>query len=818
MRHLRIGFKMKIAYNWLKTYINSDLSAERMGEILTDTGLEVEGIEKVETIKGGLSSVVVGHVLTKVPHPDADRLNITTVDVGEDEPLQIVCGAPNVEAGQKVIVALVGSTLYPNPDEPLKIKKSKIRGVESCGMICAEDELGLGHSHAGILVLEPETPVGLAARDYFKIEDDYLIEIGLTPNRADAMGHIGVARDLKAYLNYHENTDAYKLSLPESKLPSPGTETIQIRQVAIAACPRYAGAVISGITIAESPEWLQNKLRLIGLKPINNVVDITNFVMHETGNPLHAFDLATVDGEIKVRLAEPGEKLTTLDTIERELNENDLVICNATKPMCLAGIFGGFDSGVKQTTKGIFVEAAYFDPVSIRKAAKRHGLNTDSSFRFERGVNPNSILQARDRAIHLILEIAGGKLGNLFDLYPTPIEDAEVLLNFDRCRKLCGAPISDAEIVKILSELDIIVMREVGDEVLVKVPAYRVDVRREADLIEEVLRIYGFNKVPLPAKLNASISYQIKPNKEKIYAITANFLADNGYSEIMNNSLTSSLIWEKIKTESFQPLEDVRILNPLSNELDVMRQTLLFGGLKSIEFNQNRQQPNLKLFELGGVYAKKEGQFVEHKKLGIWICGQTRNENWTASGEKSSFYSIKGSVEAVLTKLGIDKAPRTIELTNDLFEDGYGISIANKTVAELGWIKPSILKAFGIKSVVYYAELNWDVIIELGHFNKINFKPIAKTQFARRDFSLLLNQAVRFDEIQQVARKVDRKILKEIGLFDVYEGKNLDKGKKSYAVSFIFQDEEKTLKDDQIDGVMQKIRKELESTLGAELR
>ncbi len=809
---------MKIAYNWLKTYINSDLSAERMGEILTDTGLEVEGIERVETIKGGLLSVVVGHVLTKNPHPDADRLSVTTVDVGESEPLQIVCGAPNVAAGQKVIVALVGATLYPSPDEPLKIKKSKIRGVESCGMICAEDELGLGHSHEGILVLEPETPVGMAACDYFKIEDDYRLEIGLTPNRADAMGHIGVARDLKAYLNFHENTNGYKLALPESKLPEAGKETIKIQHLAEAACPRYAGAVITGLKVEESPEWLQNRLRLIGLKPINNIVDITNFVMHEMGNPLHAFDLNAINGEIQVRLAKAGEKLTTLDTTERELHENDLVICNSEKPMCLAGIFGGFDSGVKQVTTSIFLEAAYFDSVAIRKSAKRHGLNTDSSFRFERGVDPNAILVARDRAIHLILEIAGGNLGHLFDFYPTPIEDVEVALNFERCRKLCGAPISNQEIVKILNELDIQVVEQSNEDISVKVPAYRVDVRREADLVEEVLRIYGFNKVPLPTKLNSSISYQNKPNKEKIYALTANFLADNGYSEIMNNSLTSSLIWEKIKTDSFLPIEDVRILNPLSNELDVMRQTLLFGGLKSIEFNQNRQQPNLKLFELGGVYAKKEGQFVEHKKLGIWICGQTRNENWTASGEKSSFYSIKGSVEAVLTKLGIDKAPRTIELTNDLFEDGYGISIANKTVAELGWIKPSILKAFGIKSVVYYAELNWDVIIELGHFNKINFKPIAKTQFARRDFSLLLNQTVRFDEIQQVARKVDRKILKEIGLFDVYEGKNLEKGKKSYAVSFIFQDEEKTLKDDQIDGVMQKIRKELESTLGAELR
>ena len=818
MWHLRTAQKMKIAYNWLKTYINTDLSAERMGEILTDTGLEVEGIEKVETVKGGLENVVVGHVLTKTPHPDADRLNITTVDVGSEEVLQIVCGAPNVAEGQRVIVALVGSTLYPSPEEPLKIKKSKIRGFESCGMICAEDELGLGHSHEGILVLDPSTPVGMPAREYFKIEDDYLIEIGLTPNRADAMGHIGVARDLKAYLNYHEQTDKYKISYPDpTSLNQDGTG-IQIHVEAKEDCPRYAGAVIMGIKIADSPEWLQNRLRIIGLKPINNVVDITNFVMHEMGNPLHAFDLEKVNGKIIVRTAEEGELLTTLDEVERKLDSNDLVICNANEPMCLAGVFGGIDSGVKPTTTGIFLEAAYFNPVTIRKDAKRHGLNTDSSFRFERGVDPNTILAARDRAISLVIEICGGSLGQVYDLYPSPIQDTEVVLNFDRCRKLCGAPISSEEIVKILSELDIFAISDSEEEIVVRVPAYRVDVKREADLIEEVLRIYGFNKVPLPEKLNTSISFQTKPNVEKLYNVSADLLVNNGFAEIMNNSLTTSLVWEKIKTKSFDGNRDVRILNPLSNELDVMRQNLLFGGLRNIEHNQNRQHPDLKLFEFGKVYSLVDGKYLERKKLGIWVCGLKEGENWTTDGRKSSFYTLKGAIDALLKKLGIDKAPQTVELTNDLLEDGYGLTITNKNIGEFGWLNEATLKAFGVKNQVYYAELDWDQIIELSHLNKINFRAIPKTQFARRDFSLLLDKNIRFNEIQSIAKKVDRKLLKEVGLFDVYEGKNLEKGKKSYAVSFIFQDEEQTLKDSQIDATMQRIRMELEKQIGAELR
>lgn len=808
---------MKISYNWLKTYINTDLSAKRIAEILTDTGLEVEGLEKVETIKGGLAGVVTGHVLTKEAHPDADRLNVTTVDVGNGEPLQIVCGAPNVAAGQKVVVATVGSVLYGDPENPLKIKKSKIRGVESFGMICAEDELGLGQSHDGIMVLDSATEIGQAASEVFKIEDDYLIEIGLTPNRADAMGHIGVARDLKAYLNYHEHANL-GLNIPATGNHTNGIDSVTIKVEDEAGAPRYSGAVITGITVTDSPEWLQNKLRVIGLSPINNIVDITNYVLHETGSPLHAFDLGKVDGEIRVRRAEKGEKFTTLDEVERELDEADLMIANANASMCIGGVFGGIESGVSNDTKGVFLEAAYFDPVSIRKSAKRHGLNTDASFRFERGIDPNGVLFARDRAVDLILELAGGTLQGVVDYYPNPIPDFEVVFSFDRCRKLCGADISDEDILTILEELDIKMISDSEEEVVLKVPAYRVDVQREADVIEEVLRIYGFNNVPIPSKLNTSITFRDQPNKEKIYNIAANLLADNGFAEIMNNSLTSSANWSKIETDSFNAAHDIALLNPLSNELDVMRQSLLFGGLKSIEHNQNRQHPDLRLFEFGSVYQKQEDTYAERKKMGMWICGQREAENWTSQNSKSSFYTLKGAVEAILSKLGIHKSPRTVDLKNDLFEDGYGLSITNKNVVELGWVRPDTLKTFGVKNAVFYAEFDWDVVIDLAVMNKINFKAIPKTQFARRDFSLLLDESVSFSEIQAIARKADRKILKEIGLFDVYEGKNLEKGKKSYAVSFIFQDDEKTLKDKQIDAIMNKIRTNLEGKLGAELR
>jgi phenylalanyl-tRNA synthetase beta chain len=807
---------MKVSYNWLKDYIKTDLTPERMSEILTDTGLEVEGLEKVETIKGGLAGVVIGEVLTKEKHPDADKLNVTTVNTGSGEPLQIVCGAPNIEVGQKVVVVTVGSTLFPLTGESFKIKKSKIRGVESFGMICAEDELGLGQSHDGIMVLDPSAVVGTEAKAYFKVEDDYLIEIGLTPNRADAMGHIGVARDIKAYLNYH-NKSKLELNIPEVKdVALNGKFSINIEDSE--SCPRYAAAILKNIKIEPSPEWLQNKLRIIGLSPINNVVDITNFVMHETGNPLHAFDLRVVGNEINIRKAKIGEKLTTLDGTERELFTDDLMICNATDPMCIAGVFGGETSGVQIDTSEILLEAAYFNPVVVRKTAKRHALNTDSSFRFERGIDPNQVIYGMQRAIQLLQEICGAELVEAQDNYPTPISDFTVEFSMDRCRQLIGTHISDADITNILNELDITITSTNTNSVTLNVPAYRVDVQREADVIEEVLRIYGFNNVPNPAKLNSSISFQTKPNSDKLYNITADFLVDNGYSEIMNNSLTSSKFVEKSGSTVLDSKQNVELLNPLSIELDVMRQSLLFGGLQSIEHNQNRQHPNLRLFEFGKEYIKTDNGYFETQKAGIWLTGIKEDENWAENSNKVSFYSIKGITESILKKLGIWKNYQTSELKSDLFEDGYKITIAKKVVAEIGWVKPSILKQFGVKSQVFYADLNWDNILSLSVMNTVKFKELPKTQFMRRDFSLLLDKSVSFADIHQIATKADRKILKEVGLFDVYEGKNLEKGKKSYAINLIFQDNEKTLQDKAVEKIMLKIRQGLEQDLGAELR
>jgi phenylalanyl-tRNA synthetase beta chain len=811
---------MKISLNWLKDYLKLDHSPERIAEILTDTGLEVEGLEKVESVKGGLNKVVIGEILTVDKHPDADRLKITTVDVAEKNPLQIVCGANNVAVGQKVVVAMVGAILYPKPEEVFKIKKSKIRGVESEGMICAEDELGLGDNHDGILVLDAKSKVGTLASEFFELEDDYLIEIGLTPNRSDAMGHIGVARDLKAFLNYHEKSNL-EICQKSADIPTPGSETISIEIKDTAACPRYSGAVITGLKVEPSPTWLQNRLRIIGLNPINNLVDITNYVMHETGNPLHAFDLTEVKGKIIVRKAIEGEKIITLDEEERELSTEDLLICNEKEPICIAGVFGGLTSGVKDSTTAIFLEAACFNPVSVRKTAKFHGLNTDSSFRFERGIDPNNVDYALQRAISMILEIAGGKLGAVQDLYPNKIEECQVKFNPKRSRTIMGVDISDEDMISILRELDIITVKNDKSEMLLSVPTYRVDVTREADITEEILRIYGFNNVPLPKKLNTSITYRTEDNNEKIQNLIANYLVDKGLFEIMNNSLTSSEIWDKIETHSFDPKRDVKILNPLSKELDVLRQTLFFDGLKSIQHNQNRQHSDVKFFEFGSDYRfnpDKEERYPQRKKLSIWLTGNKQEENWTTKEKEVDFFYLKGIVESILVKLGIFKGPVVAALLNDIFEDGYNYAIAKRSVVDLGWIRRDILDQFDIKKDVYYASFDWTVIEEICVMNRITAKQIPKTQFARRDFSLLINDDIHFHEIRDLARDVDKKILKKVGLFDVYDGKNLPQGKKSYAVNFIFQDNENTLKDQQIEEVMELIRKKLEVELGAELR
>jgi phenylalanyl-tRNA synthetase beta chain len=810
---------MKISYNWLKQYVQTDLPAEDLGKILTETGLEVDGIEKIESIKGGLEGVFVGEVLTCEKHPDADKLKVTTVSVG-GEPLQIVCGAPNVGAGQKVIVATVGCTLYPTPDEAFKIKLSKIRGVESQGMLCAEDELGLGHSHDGILVLDPSTTVGITAAEYFELEDDFQIEIGLTPNRADAMGHIGVARDLIAYLNLHENANI-SLNLPEVQELEQKTDSVCINvQIENTEwCPRYAGISLAGVGVKASPAWLQKRLRAVGLSPINNVVDCTNYVMRELGTPLHAFDAQKLNGKIVVKNATTGDIFKTLDGVERKLDESNLMITNGTENLAIAGVFGGLDSGISDSTTNIFIESAYFNPVSVRKTAKFHGLNTDASFRYERGVDPNLTIYALQRVTQLIQSIAGGEIAmEMVDIYPNAIKNQLVEFSIERCNSLIGTEIPAAKIEIILSNLDIQIISKSADCWSLEIPAYRVDVLREVDVIEEVLRIYGFNKVPLPEKLNTTLTLSSKPDLEKIQASLSEFLVGLGFSEMMNNSLTSSTYVEKLGGENLKAENNVAMLNPLSNELDVMRQSLIFSSLEVVAHNQNRQNPDLKLFEFGKTYRKTANGYYENKRLILVLTGNKSIEQWNSTKEKTNFYTLKGIVKSVLSRMGLTSFLSEKALENSILTDGISMNVLKQGIGELGWISTATKKHFGIKQDVFIADLDWDALTQSLKLVKNIYKEIPKTFEVRRDYSLLLDKQITFSAIEQAAKSCDKKILKNVGLFDVYEGKNLDEGKKSYAVSFHFQDAEQTLKDEQVDAVMQKIRTELESKLGAELR
>ena len=812
---------MKISYNWLKQYIDINISPERVSEILTDTGLEVEGLNKVEGIKGGLSGVVVGEVLTKEKHPDADRLNVASVSVNaEMEPLQIVCGAENLAVGQKVIIAMLGCTLYPTPEEPFKIKKSKIRGVESFGMICAEDELGTGVSHDGILVLDKDTPIGTKAATYFNLEDDYEFEIGLTPNRSDAMGHIGVARDLLAFLNVHEEAN---LSL---KIPSVENFRVANNDLKINVsvenedfCPRYMGTTIKGVKVEASPAWLQKRLRSIGLSPINNVVDVTNFVMHELGTPLHAFDANKLNGKIVVKTATNKEKFITLDGVERELSSDNLMITNGSENLCIAGVLGGINSGINGESTNVFLESAYFNPVPVRKTAKMHALNTDASFRFERGVDPNLTDYALKRAALLIQEVAGGLIAmDVVDTNSKPIADWTVDFNYDRCNRLIGHTISKEIVNTILENLDIEILEEKGNDVTLKIPAYRVDVTREADIIEEVLRIYGFNNVPIPEKLNASISYFSKPDIEKIQTTISEMLVGLGFIETLNNSLTKSEYSKKLGGEVVNPDRNVEMLNPLSIDLDVMRQSMLFNSLEMVAHNQNRQSADLKLYEFGKTYHKYDSSYAENKRLMIVVSGKKEQENWNSSKEKASYYTIKGNALSVFKRLGLDGMLKEKALKNSLLQDGVQLFVLKNKVGEIGWASTKMKKHFGIKNDVFVADLDWDGILNSLKFAKVKYTELPKTFAVRRDYSLLLDAKVTFLEIEEIAKSCDKKILKEVGLFDVYEGKNLDEGKKSYAVSFKFQDVDKTLTDQQVDAVMERVRELLEGKLGAELR
>jgi phenylalanyl-tRNA synthetase beta chain len=811
---------MKISYNWLKQYINTNIAPVEAGNILTDTGLEVESIEKIEAVKGGLEGVVVGEVITCEKHPDADKLNVTTVNIGKEELLQIVCGAPNVAAGQKVIVATVGCTLYPKPDEAFKIKLSKIRGVESQGMLCAEDELGLGESHAGILVLDPSVEVGTSAATYFELEDDHSIEIGLTPNRADAMGHIGVARDLIAYLNVHKNKGlSIKWPSVDSFAKGKTELKISISNESPATCPRYMGTTIVGVTIKPSPAWLQKRLRSVGLSPINNVVDVTNYVMRELGTPLHAFDTQALNGKIVVKNAKQGDKFTTLDGVERTLSAENLMITNGEENLCIAGVFGGQSSGINDNTTNVFLESAYFNPVSVRKTAKFHGLNTDASFRFERGVDPALTGYALKRAALLIQEIAGGEIGmDIVDLYPTKIENHSIVFHYARCYQLIGVELPKEQVNEILQNLDIKIISDINGIAKLEVPAYRVDVTREADVIEEVLRIFGFNNVPLPTKLNTSIGNFKKPDFEKVQTILSEFLVGKGFVEMLNNSLTRSQYTDKLGGDIISSKRNVKMLNPLSQELDVMRQTLLFNALEVVQHNQNRQNPDLKLMEFGKTYHKFDSGFTENKRLILSLTGRLNKEQWNSSKDVTTYYSLKGITKAVFTRLGLDTMLLETALKNSIYQDGVQLTILKQKVGEMGWITPTMKKHFGIKNDVFIADLDWDAILQCLNYTKIKYTELPKTFEVRRDYSLLLNSSITFGEIETIAKSCDKKILRSVGLFDVYEGKNLEKGKKSYAVSFIFQDNEQTLKDEQVDAVMSKIRTELETKLEAQLR
>ncbi|MDY8135350.1 phenylalanine--tRNA ligase subunit beta [Aquimarina sp. 2201CG5-10] len=808
---------MKISYNWLKQFINLDWEAEKTGELLTDLGLEIEGIESYQSVKGGLEGVVIGQVLTCEKHPNADKLKVTKVDLGQDEPVQIVCGAPNVAAGQKVPVATIGTKLYDAEGREWVIKKGKIRGEESHGMICAEDELGLGSGHDGIMVLDADIAVGALASEVFDIENDSVFEIGLTPNRADAMGHWGTARDLKAGLlqkdinlelitpsvsNFHVENRAHKID-------------VEVKNSELA--PRYCGVTISEIKVDESPAWLQHRLKAIGLTPINNVVDATNYVLHELGQPLHAFDAQHIEGnKIEVKTLEAGTKFITLDEVERELHQEDLMICDANKPLCIAGVFGGINSGVTEKTTSIFLESAYFNPVSVRKTAKRHGLNTDASFRFERGIDPNATEYALKRAALLIQELAGGHISSeITDIYPKKIEDAQVFLSYENTTKLIGEEIPPETIKSILTSLEIKINSVTELGIGLTIPAYRNDVTREADVIEEILRVYGYNNIGFTQKLNASISNIDKFSDHNVQNTIANQLVSQGFYEMMANSLTAPEYVEL--SDQLNAENSVEMLNPLSNDLAVMRRSMLFSGLEAVSYNINRKRADLKLFEFGKTYHQYENNRIENKHLSILISGNKSKESWKVEQQKSDFFYLKGVVSAVLDRLGI-KTSKTSPIKNDVFAEGVSLSLGKSKLVEFGIVKKSVLKHFSISQEVLYADFDWDTILEFAKRNKVKFKGIPKFPEVRRDFALLLDHSVSFEEIHTIAKQTEKQLLKDINLFDVYQGKNLPEGKKSYAVSFTLQDENKTLTDKQIDKIMNKLQNNFENKLGAELR
>ncbi|MDD4921658.1 MAG: phenylalanine--tRNA ligase subunit beta [Bacteroidales bacterium] len=819
---------MNISYNWLKEFLNFNLTPEETADALTSIGLENGTIEEVETVKGGLEGLVIGQVLTCAAHPDSDHLHLTTVNVGQPEPLSIVCGAPNVAAGQKVVVATVGTKLY-DGDQSFTIKKSKIRGHESFGMICAEDEIGIGTSHDGIIVLPEDAPVGMPAKEYYGIKSEYVLEVDITPNRADAASHYGVARDLAAFLK--QNNPDIQLTRPSVEGFKADNHSYPVKVVVenAEACPRYAGITISGVQVTESPKWLQDRLRLIGVRPINNIVDITNYLLHETGQPLHAFDGAKIKGDtIRVRTVEEGTTFKTLDEVERKLSANDLMICHAEEPMCIGGVFGGIDSGVTESTTKVFLESAYFHPIWIRKTARRYGLNTDASFRFERGIDPNNTLYVLKRAAMMVKELAGGLISSdIVDIYPTPVEDFKVSLSLKKTNLLIGKEIEPEKVKFILAALEMEILSEEGDMLELRVPAYRVDVQRDVDVIEDILRIYGYNNVEISDSLKSNISYSIKPDSHKLQNLISEQLTALGFNEILNNSLTSVGYYADLK--SYPAEESVMIMNPLSSDLNSMRQTILFGGLESIAYNRNRRKQDLKFYEFGNCYHFKASERKEEERLspyseefhlGLWLTGNKTAQTWIHAEEKASFYELKAYIENIFHRLGVKRDTLVMEEgADDLFAHVLTYSTrGGKQIVKMGSVQSSLLKKFDIDSEVFYADLLWKNLLDMTKKNNVSYTELSKYPEVRRDLALLIDKTVRFSEIEKIAYASDRKLLKAVNLFDVYEGKSLPSGKKSYAVSFTLQDENQTLTDKQIEAVMGKLIKSYEQQLGASLR
>ena len=820
---------MNISYNWLKEYVDFDLTPDEVAAALTSIGLETGSVEEVQTIKGGLEGLVIGEVLTCEAHPNSDHMHVTTVNLGQGEPVQIVCGAPNVAAGQKVVVATLGTKLY-DGDECFTIKKSKLRGVESVGMICAEDEIGIGTDHAGIIVL-PETAVpGTLAKDYYNIKSDYVLEVDITPNRADACSHYGVARDLYAYLIQNGKPATLKKPSVDAFAVENHDLDIKVTVENSEACPRYAGVTVKGVTVKESPEWLQNKLRIIGLRPINNVVDITNYIVHAFGQPLHCFDADKIKGgEVIVKTMPEGTPFVTLDGVERKLNERDLMICNKEEAMCIAGVFGGLDSGSTETTKDVFLESAYFHPTWVRKTARRHALNTDASFRFERGIDPNATIYCLKLAALMVKELAGGTISSeIKDVCAAPAKDFRVELAYEKVNSLIGKVIPVDTIKSIVTSLEMKIVDETAEGLTLDVPPYRVDVQRDCDVIEDILRIYGYNNVEIPTTLKSCLTTKGEYDKSnKLQNLVAEQLVGCGFNEILNNSLTRAAYYDNL--ESYPSKNLVMLLNPLSADLNAMRQTLLFGGLESISHNANRKNADLKFFEFGNCYHFNEEKknpekvlaaYSEDYHLGLWVTGKRVANSWAHPDENSSVYELKAYVENVLARLGLHMHDLVVgNLTDDIYAAGLSVQTrGGKRLATFGIVTKKLLKAFDIDNEVYYADFNWKELLKAIRNVKVSYTEISKFPAVKRDLALLLDKKVQFAEIEKIAYETEKKLLKEVSLFDVYEGKNLEVGKKSYAVSFLLQDENATLNDKQIDKIMSKLVKNLEDKLGAKLR